>query len=115
MPSVITPTRNMARFLPDALDSVAALRCEHIVIDGDSGDCTLELLEQRRDPRLVWVPKPDGGQTEAVTADYDLYLGLLHGRGWEGAKRAVLPRISSWPDPKPAGVVSLLRRLRVRS
>src|SRR5436190_7902469 len=66
--SVVTPARNMARFLPDALDSVAALPTphEHLVIDGASDDGTVELLEAREDPHLIWVSEPDSGQTEAV-------------------------------------------------
>jgi len=35
-------------------------------------------------------------------------------RGWEGAKRAILPRISGWPDPEPKGAVAALRKLRAR-
>src|SRR5690348_12767717 len=66
--SVVTPAYNMARFLPETLDSVAALPTphEHIVIDGDSDDGTVELLEGRDDPHLIWVSEPDSGQTEAV-------------------------------------------------
>jgi glycosyltransferase involved in cell wall biosynthesis len=263
--SVITPTRNMARFLPDTLDSVAALSAphEHIVVDGDSDDGTVELLEGREDPSLTWISEPDSGQTEAVNkglrlargdllawinaddayipeaadraldhlarnpetgaifggvnyvdehgevfrtlvppkfswrrylyfgafvtaptiiwrrdlmarapslnqayidaADYDFFLRLLRGvrvdllpepllnfryhatsktttdvwvqldeamqirlgwarnplqtgimRSWEGLRRAILPRISSWPHPEPRGVVSLLRRIGAR-
>ena len=58
----------MARYLPDTLDSVAALRAphEHIVIDGASDDGTVELLEGREDPHLTWISEPDSGQTEAV-------------------------------------------------
>jgi glycosyltransferase involved in cell wall biosynthesis len=263
--SVITPARNMARFLPDTLDSVAALRTphEHIVIDGASEDSTVELLEGREDPHLTWISEPDSGQTEAVNkglrlvqgdliawlnaddvyipeavdralrhlernpltgalfgsvnyvdergavfrtlvpprfswrkylyfgaflttptiifrrellaqapslnesyvdaADYDFYLRLLRGvrvdridepllnfryhptsktktdvwvqlneamdirlswarnpwqrrlmRSWEGLRRAILPRISSWPHPEPRGVVKLLRRIGAR-
>lgn len=263
--SVITPARNMARYLPDTLDSVAALRTphEHIVVDGASDDGSVELLEAREDPHLRWVSEPDSGQTEAVNkglrlaegdllawvnaddayipdavdralahlarspetgaifgavnyidehgevfrtlvpprfswrrylyfgafvttptiifrrellaqapslneayvdaADYDFYLRLLRGvrvdrmeepylnfryhpasktttdvwvqlneameirlgwagnplqrgimRAWEGGRRAVLPRISSWPHPEPRGVVKLLRRIGAR-
>jgi glycosyltransferase involved in cell wall biosynthesis len=265
MLSVITPARNMARFLPDTLDSVAALRTphEHIVVDGASDDGTVELLELRHDPHLHWVSEPDSGQTEAVNkglrrakgeliawlnaddaylpeavdravahlerrpgtgaifggvnyvdetgrvfrtlvppkfnwrrylylgtwvttptiifrrelleqapslnesyrdaADYDFYLRLLHGvqvdligeplvnfryhaasksesdvwtqlneareirlgwarnplqrgvmNGWEGTKRAILPRVSSWPHPEPTGLVKFLRRIGAR-
>ena len=263
--SVITPARNMARYLPDTLDSVAALRSphEHIVVDGASDDGTVELLEAREDPHLTWISEPDSGQTNAVNkglgmargdrlawvnaddafipeaidralevfdrdpeigaifggvnyvdengevfrtlvppkfswrrylylgafvttptiiwrrelmeqapslnegyvdaADYDFYLRLLRGarvdlmsepvlnfryhptsktttdvwvqlneameirlswarnpvqrgimRGWEGTRRAILPRISSWPHPEPRGVVKLLRRIGAR-
>jgi glycosyltransferase involved in cell wall biosynthesis len=265
MLSVITPTRNMAQFLPDTLDSVAALSAphEHIVVDGASDDGTVELLEGREDPHLTWMSEPDSGQTDAVNkglglaggdllawvnaddayipeavdralehlnrhpevgavfgavnyidedgaifrtlvpprfswrrylyfgafvttptmiwrrelmeqapslneayvdaADYDFFLRLLRGarvdrisepllnfryhptskttqnvwvqlneakrirlgwarnplqrgimRSWEGARRAILPRISSWPHPEPRGVVKLLRRIGAR-
>jgi hypothetical protein len=36
-------------------------------------------------------------------------------RSWEGARRAILPRISSWPHPEPTGAVRLLQRLGTRS
>src|SRR5215213_3069826 len=66
--SVITPAYNMARYLPYTLDSVAALRTphEHLVVDGDSDDGTVEMLEGRDDPHLRWISEPDSGQTEAV-------------------------------------------------
>jgi glycosyltransferase involved in cell wall biosynthesis len=240
MLSVITPARNMAKFLPDTLDSVAALRTphEHIVVDGASDDGTVELLEGREDPHLTWISEPDNAYIPQATdraiqhfernpgtsaifgavnyidehgevfrslvpprwswrkylyfgafvttptiiwrrellpqapslneryadaADYDFYLRLLRGarvdrieepyldfryhpssktttdvwvqlnealeirlgwasnplqrgimRGWEGSRRAVLPRISSWPHPEPRGVVKLLRRIGAR-
>jgi len=263
--SIVTPAYNMARFLPDTLDSVAALQTphEHLVIDGASEDGTVELLEGREDPHLIWISEPDSGQTEAVNkglrrasgdllawlnaddfyvpdavdravehleadpavgavyggvnyvdeagetfrtltpprfswrrylylgtwlttptvifrrelleragyldqtwadaADYDFYLRLLRGirvdrreeplvnfryhsqsksesdvwtqldearairrrwarnrtqvavmEGWEGTKRAILPRISNWPHPAPRGLVSALRRTGLR-
>src|SRR3954453_12002766 len=77
--SVITPARNMAQFLPDTLDSVAALRTphEHIVVDGASDDGTVELLEGREDPHLTWISEPDRGQTEAVNKGLRLARGDL--------------------------------------
>jgi len=81
----------MARFLADALDSVAGLRSphEHVVIDGASDDGTVALLEQRQDPHLVWVSEPDGGQTEAVNK------GIARARGdllaWLNADDAYVP------------------------
>jgi glycosyltransferase involved in cell wall biosynthesis len=91
MLSVITPARNMARYLPHTLDSVAALGTthEHIVIDGASEDGTVELLEGREDPHLTWISEPDGGQTEAVNK------GLRRAQGdllaWVNADDAYIP------------------------
>src|SRR5215831_6799614 len=91
MLSVITPARNMARFLPDTLDSVAAVRTphEHIVVDGASDDGTVELLEGREDPHLTWISEPDSGQTEAVNKGLGLARGGL--LAWVNADDAYLP------------------------
>ncbi len=91
MLSVITPARNMAAFLPETLDSVAALRTphEHIVIDGASDDGTVELLEGREDPHLTWISEPDSGQTEAVNKGLRLAQGDL--LAWVNADDAYIP------------------------
>ncbi len=81
----------MARFLPDTLDSVAALRTphEHIVVDGASDDGTVELLEGREDPHLTWISEPDSGQTEAVNKGLRLARGDL--LAWVNADDAYIP------------------------
>jgi glycosyltransferase involved in cell wall biosynthesis len=81
----------MARYLPDTLDSVAALRIphEHIVVDGASDDGTVELLEAREDPHLTWISEPDGGQTEAVNKGLRLARGDL--LAWVNADDAYIP------------------------
>ena len=91
MLSVITPARNMANFLPETLDSVAALRTphEHVVIDGASDDGTVELLEGREDPHLTWISEPDSGQTEAVNKGLRLAKGDL--LAWVNADDAYIP------------------------
>jgi glycosyltransferase involved in cell wall biosynthesis len=79
MLSVITPSRNSARFLGDTLQSVAALSTphEHIVIDGGSTDGTVQLLQATRDPSLVWVSERDRGQSHAVNKGLGLARGDL--------------------------------------
>jgi glycosyltransferase involved in cell wall biosynthesis len=91
MLSVITPARNMARYLPHTLDSVAALGVphEHIVVDGASDDGTVELLEGREDPHLTWISEPDSGQTEAVSKGLRLARGDL--LAWVNADDAYIP------------------------
>ena len=77
--SVVTPVRNSAAYLSDALDSVARLTVshEHIVIDGGSTDGTAELLEGRDDPQLQWISEPDRGQTHAVNKGFSRASGEL--------------------------------------
>ena len=66
--TVITPVRNMAGYIGDTLDSVAALRTdhEHLVFDAASDDGTQDILASRDDPSLMWTSEPDRGQTHAV-------------------------------------------------
>jgi glycosyltransferase involved in cell wall biosynthesis len=89
--SVITPARNMARYLPQTLDSVAALTAphEHLVVDGASDDGSVELLRRRDDPDLKWTSEPDRGQTEAVNKGLERSRGELI--GWLNGDDAYLP------------------------
>jgi glycosyltransferase involved in cell wall biosynthesis len=91
MLSVITPARNMARYLATTLDSVAALATphEHIVVDGASEDGTVELLRARDDPDLKWTSEPDRGQTHAVNKGLERSRGELI--GWLNGDDAYLP------------------------
>jgi glycosyltransferase involved in cell wall biosynthesis len=79
--SVVTPVYNSARYLAATLDSVAGLGAshEHIVVDGGSIDGTVALLEDRRDPSLIWVSEPDRGQTHAVNKGFERASGELLG------------------------------------
>lgn len=69
--SVVTPSLNQARYLTECLDSVRAAaslaaphQVEHIVVDGESTDGTVDLLRERTDIR--WVSEKDSGQSEAI-------------------------------------------------
>ena len=89
--SIVTPVYNSARFLSEALDSVAALQAphEHIVVDGGSDDGTVELLEAREDPSLAWISEPDRGQTHAVNKGLERATGELV--GWLNGDDAYIP------------------------
>lgn len=89
--TVITPVRNMARFIGETLDSVAALRTdhEHLVFDAASDDGTREVLEGRDDPNLTWTSEPDRGQTHAVNKGIAASSGRLI--GWLNGDDAYLP------------------------
>lgn len=64
--SIVTPSLNSARFLKECLESVRAAgeNIQHIVMDGGSGDETLDILTQAQD--VEWVSEPDHGQTDAI-------------------------------------------------
>jgi glycosyltransferase involved in cell wall biosynthesis len=66
--SVLTPSLNQGRWLPDNLDSVAAQsyrRIEQIVMDGGSTDGSLDILARARH-NLRWSSEPDNGQSHAL-------------------------------------------------
>ena len=77
--SVIVPTYNYGRFLPDALRSIANQGCsdlEIIVIDDGSTDDTPDILAHWTDPRLITVRQPNSG----IIATRSVGLRLARGR-----------------------------------
>ncbi len=88
--SVITPSRNSAEFLEDALLSVArqqVARVEHIVTDCTSTDNTLEILG--RFPQVQWISEPDKGQSDAINKGFLRATNDL--MGWLNADDYYLP------------------------
>lgn len=66
--SVLTPSYNQARWLPDNLRSVAAQSypaIEHVVMDGGSTDASVEILSAAS-PSVIWESGPDRGQSHAI-------------------------------------------------
>jgi glycosyltransferase involved in cell wall biosynthesis len=72
--SIITPSYNQGRFIADAIDSVASQNypnIEHIILDAQSNDETLEVLSRYSHlPHLTWVSEPDKGQTDAINKGF---------------------------------------------
>jgi glycosyltransferase involved in cell wall biosynthesis len=104
--TVVTPSYNMARFLPATVGSVLGQdypAIEYIVMDGGSTDGTLEVLEHYRD-RLRYASAPDEGPADAIVK------GLAQARGeivaWlnaddtysPGAVRAAVEYLVVHPD-----------------
>ena len=75
--SIVTPSLNQAAYIADAIASVAGQGypgLEHLVIDGGSGDGTLEVLRAHASS-VRWTSEPDSGQANAVNK------GLARARG----------------------------------
>lgn len=65
--SVLTPSFGYARFISDAIRSVAlqeSPKVEHVIQDGASTDGTTDVLD--RYGSLGWVSEPDTGQSQAL-------------------------------------------------
>lgn len=89
--SIVTPSFNMARFLPDTIESVLSQdypRIEYIVVDGGSTDGTLDILKSYG-PRLRYVTGSDKGPADAA------HRGFLEAKGeifaWLNADDTYLP------------------------
>jgi glycosyltransferase involved in cell wall biosynthesis len=64
--SVISPSKNTAKYLTETIESIMAQNCEeweHIVVDGGSTDGTIEIL--KRYPHIRWISEQDRGPDEA--------------------------------------------------
>jgi glycosyltransferase involved in cell wall biosynthesis len=89
--SIVTPSYDMANYLPEAIESVLGQdypQIEYIVVDGGSTDGTLAILERYRD-RLAYTSGPDAGPSHAISQ------GLRRAKGdilaWLNADDTLLP------------------------
>jgi glycosyltransferase involved in cell wall biosynthesis len=85
--SIVTPSLNQAAYLREAIESVRSQTyapIEHIVIDGGSTDCTLEILAEYEG--LRWVSEPDRGQSHALNKGFAIAVGEIF--GWLNADDA---------------------------
>ncbi len=90
--SIVTPSYNQGQFIEDAIKSVLSQNYEnfeHIIIDAESTDCTLEVL--RKYPHLKWVSEPDEGQSDAINKGFKIATGDII--GWLNADDVYLPDV----------------------
>lgn len=69
--SIITPSYNQGRFLPDCVESVlsqSGVDFEHIVTDAGSTDETIDVL--KRYPHLKWTSEPDKGMSDGINKGF---------------------------------------------
>lgn len=78
--SIITPSYNQAAYIEQTILSVqrqAGVEKEHIVIDGQSNDGTIEVL--KKFPQLIWVSEKDKGQADALNKGLKIATGDIIG------------------------------------
>jgi glycosyltransferase involved in cell wall biosynthesis len=105
--SVITPSYNQAEFIGKTIESVALQdmgeAIEHIVVDGDSTDGTLDIL-RKYEGQISWSSGTDRGQADAVNKGIASSKGDII--GWlnsddlylPGALKSVLDYFDTHPD-----------------
>ena len=88
--SIITPSYNQVDFIERTIQSVLTqdVDMEYIVIDGDSDDGTLKILE-KYNGRLIWTSAKDKGQSDAVNKGLEMSSGEII--GWLNSDDIYLP------------------------
>lgn len=76
--SIVTPSFNQAKFLPETLRCVREQtypRIEHIVVDGGSSDGSVDII--RAAPKIRWISERDTGQVDAINKGFAMATGEI--------------------------------------
>lgn len=76
--SIVTPTYNCGHLIRRCIESVMSQgypNIEHIIVDGDSSDDTVEVLKQY--PHLRWMSEKDTGEANALNKGLKLVTGEI--------------------------------------
>lgn len=77
--SIITPSYNQGKYIRRTIESVINQdyeNLEYIVIDGESTDNTLSILEEYND-KLIYISEKDKGQSHAINKGFKLAKGEI--------------------------------------
>lgn len=82
MISVITPVYNSKQFIEDCIKNVIDQNCpqvEHIIVDGNSTDGTVEIIKQYADKHqhIKWISEKDKGQSDAMNKGIAMANGSI--------------------------------------
>jgi glycosyltransferase involved in cell wall biosynthesis len=88
--SIVTPTLNAARYLPDCLHSVRSQQVpnlQHLVVDGGSSDDTPRIAQAATG--VVWLERPGTNQSQAINTGLRAASGEIV--AWLNADDTYLP------------------------
>ena len=71
--SIVTPNFNMARFLPETIESVLANMQpgdQYFVVDGGSTDGSIDVIKRYESRLTGWVSEPDNGYADALAKGF---------------------------------------------
>lgn len=78
--SIVTPSYNYGQFIEETIRSVLLQdypNFEYIIIDGNSTDNTVEVIQKYENYLSYWISEPDDGQTSAINKGYQRCTGAL--------------------------------------
>jgi len=106
MITIITAVYNRASTIGEALDSVARQTyadVEHIVIDGQSNDGTLEEIARHQHPPMRVISEPDEGIYDALNKGMRLaggdIIGLVHSDDYLSHDQVLTKVAAAFADP----------------
>lgn len=105
--SIIVPTYNQGRYIEETILSILKQdykNIEVLVIDGGSGDETLEIIKKYKEKIFYWISEKDSGQSEAINKGLQLVTGDIV--TWlnsddlfeDGALQNVVEIFNKYPD-----------------
>ena len=80
--SIITVTKNSENFLEENIKSLSNQthkNFEHIIVDGNSTDNTIEIIKKNSDKIYKWISEPDDGLYYAMNKGIKLSTGHIIG------------------------------------
>jgi glycosyltransferase involved in cell wall biosynthesis len=105
--SIVTPTFNASRYLQQTIDSVAMQnyrKVQHLIVDGGSGDGTLDIIRANEGTITRWVSEPDEGLSDAFNKGIKMadgqIIGIINADDYyhPGALAAVAQAAREYPD-----------------
>ncbi len=78
--SIVTPSLNQAEFIEETILSVLGQdypNLEYLVVDGGSGDGTVDVLRRHEGRLLRWTSGPDDGQSDAINRGFAATSGEI--------------------------------------
>jgi glycosyltransferase involved in cell wall biosynthesis len=90
--SIITPSFNQGKFIEETIQSVFSqeyTNLEYIIIDGNSTDNSIDIIQKYSEQLSYWISEKDHGQAAAINKGFNIASGDII--GWLNSDDILLP------------------------